>query len=121
MMNVMKKVESDAMRSVQRVIDSLAEARSTFREVEVSFQRALRKAQRSGDVESALLTPQLAELRQSVNDAVDEVERQRREMRLKLFALAMTEDYTIGEVGRLFGFSRQLASKYARELSARGR
>ena len=121
MMSVVKKVESDAMRSVEGLVDALAEARSKFREVELSFQRALRKADRSGDIRSALLSTQLGVWRQSVNDAIDEIERQRREMRLKLFALASSEHYSIGEMGRLFGFSRQLASKYANELSDRRR
>jgi hypothetical protein len=58
--------------------------------------------------------------RQSVNDAIDEIERQRREMRIKLFALARSGDYSVGELGRMFGFSRQLASKYANELNDQG-
>ena len=109
------------MRSMQRLVDALADARRSFREVEQSYQRALRKAERSGDVQSALLSPQLGVWRQSVNDAIDEIERQRREMRRCLFALAMSENYSIGEMGRMFGFSRQLASKYANELNDRGR
>jgi hypothetical protein len=117
---VVKKVESDAVRSVQGLVDALADARAAFREVEQSFQRALKKAERSGDVQSALLSPQLGVWRQRVNDAVDEIERQRREMRIKLFALARSEDYSVGELGRMFGFSRQLASKYANELKNRG-
>ena len=116
----MKRIESDAMRSVQGLVDALADARQVFREVEQSFQRALRKADRSGDVQTALLSPQLGVWRQSVNDAIDEIERQRREMRIKLFALARSGDYSVGELGRMFGFSRQLASKYANELNDQG-
>jgi hypothetical protein len=117
MMSAVKKIESDAMKSVQGVVDALADGRRSFREVEVAFQRVLRKADRSGDVQSALLSPQLAVWRQSVNDSINEIERCRREMRLKLFALALADNYSIGEMGRLFGFSRQLASTYAHELS----
>jgi hypothetical protein len=119
MMDLMKKVESDAMKSMQRLVDALADARHSFREVEQSYQRVLRKADRSGDVQSALLSPDLAAWRQSVNEAIDEIERQRRDMRRSLFALAQSEDYSIGEMGKMFGFSRQLASKYANELSDR--
>ncbi len=119
MMGSVKRVESDALRSVQELVDALADARRVFREVEQSFQRALRKAGRNGDVESALLSPQLAVSRQNVNDAIDQIEQQRREMRVKLFALGRSEDYSIGELGRMFGFSRQLASKYANELNHR--
>ncbi len=115
-MSAMTKLESDVALSVQQLVDTLADARSTFREVEQFFQRALKKADRGGNLQSALLSPELGLSRQSMNDAVDAIERQRREMRHKLFALAMTEGYSIGEMGRMFGFSRQLASKYAREL-----
>ena len=111
-MSAMTKLESDVALSVQQLVDTLADARSTFREVEQFFQRALKKADRGGNLQSALLSPELGLSRQSMNDAVDAIERQRREMRHKLFALAMTEGYSIGEMGRMFGFSRQLASKY---------
>jgi hypothetical protein len=120
MMGVVKRVESDAIKSMQGLVDALADARRSFREVEQAYQRVLRKADRSGDVQSALLSPDLATWRLRVNEAIDEIERQRRNMRRRLFALAMSEDYSIGEMGKMFGFSRQLASKYANELSHRG-
>jgi hypothetical protein len=53
-----------------------------------------------------------------VNDALNRVERCRHEARRAVFAAALKEGRTIGELGRAWGFSRQLAARYAKE--ARG-
>jgi hypothetical protein len=53
-----------------------------------------------------------------MNEALKEVERARHEMRLAVFAEALERGTSIGQLGRVFGFSRQLAARYAKE--ARG-
>jgi hypothetical protein len=53
-----------------------------------------------------------------MNDALKVLEQARHEMRLAMFALALDQGMSIGELGRIFGFSRQLAARCAKE--ARG-
>jgi hypothetical protein len=50
-----------------------------------------------------------------MNDALARVEEIRHRIRLLVFAQGMEEGMSIGELGRRYGFSRQLASRYAKE------
>ncbi|HTU38263.1 MAG TPA: hypothetical protein VMF35_09605 [Acidimicrobiales bacterium] len=45
-----------------------------------------------------------------------ELERARHRVRTAVFALGLAEGMTIGELGRLYGFSRQLAARIAAEV-----
>lgn len=53
-----------------------------------------------------------------------ELEQARHRARTAVFALGLSEGLSIGELGRLYGFSRQLAQRFAKEardgLNARG-
>ena len=57
-----------------------------------------------------MATPWAAVARQ-----LDVLERARHEVRTAVFALGLAEGMSIGELGRLYGFSRQLAARVARE------
>jgi transposase len=54
-----------------------------------------------------------------MNVALEAVEKARHEARLTVFAMGLEQGMSIGELGRMFGFSRQLAARYAKE--ARGK
>ena len=45
-----------------------------------------------------------------------ELERARHRVRTAVFALGLAEGMTIGELGRLYGFSKQLAARVAAEV-----
>ena len=47
---------------------------------------------------------------------LDELERARHRVRQAVFALGLSEGMTIGDLGRIYGFSRQLAARIAREV-----
>ena len=47
---------------------------------------------------------------------LDELERARHRVRQAVFALGLSEGMSIGDLGRLYGFSRQLAARIAREV-----
>lgn len=47
---------------------------------------------------------------------LDVLERARHRTRTAVFALGLSEGMSIGELGRLYGFSRQLAARVAREV-----
>ena len=51
-----------------------------------------------------------------VTAQLDELERARHRVRTAVFALGLSEGMTIGELGRLYGFSRQLAARVAAEV-----
>ena len=58
------------------------------------------------------------EVRAAVDQELKHLETVRHRNRLAVFSLALTEGLSIGELSRLYGFSRQLGQRFAHE--ARG-
>ena len=111
----MSTSRGEAIKSVEKLADHLAQTQKALRNTEISLRRAIRKAAKNGDLASAIIAANPSESRQAVNDALSELEQQRHEVRRLVFALAIEEGVSIGELGRLWGFSRQLAQRYAKE------
>ena len=103
---------------VENLLDALAELRKTTRTAEADVRRALKLAQGGADVGTALMASNPAQTRQAMNAALDAVELARHNMRLRIFRVGLEGGLTIGELGRAFGFSRQLASRLAKEARA---
>jgi hypothetical protein len=83
------------------------------------IRRGLKKVERGADVASVILAAPPAESRQAIQNALSDVNRSRHKARLKIFALALDQGLSIGELGRAWGISRQLASRYAQEATER--
>ncbi len=77
------------------------------------IRRALQKVEPGNDVASVILATPSAQSRQTIQDALSEVNRCRHKARLKIFAVALDQGVSIGELGRAWSISRQLASRYA--------
>lgn len=105
---------------VERLLDALAELRRTTRSAESDIRKALKLALSGSDIATAVVAFNPSGTRQSMNDALDEVEAARHEMRLRIFQIGLNEGMTIGDLARAFGFSRQLASRIAKEARAAG-
>ncbi len=60
----------------------------------------------------------MAKARLALREAFDQFEHQRHRTRLALVRAGLEEGMTIGELGRAWGFSRQLAARYAKECRA---
>ena len=85
------------------------------------MRRALKLAKNGADVATALEACSPVETRQTMNTALRGVEASRHKLRLRIFELGLDQGLTIGNLGRIFGFSRQLASRYAREARVKAR
>jgi len=103
---------------VEGLLDTLADLRRSTRATETSVRRALKLAKGGADVSVVLGAIGPADIRQSMNDALKAAEEARHQVRLRIFELGLDEGLSIGELARIFGFSRQLAARYAKE--ARG-
>src|ERR1700676_1219705 len=108
----------DTVHMVESLLEALEEVRRTTRSTEVVVRRALKLAKDGADVATALQACSPIDTRHAMNDSLNGVESARHTMRLRIFELGLAQGLTIGELGRIFGFSRQLASRYAKE--ARG-
>jgi len=114
----MSSPEADALQSVEDLIAAVAEARAALQQAEKAMRRGLAKARAGIDIGVALDITRPADMRDIINDALTKVEQCRHETRLKVFALALDQGMSIGALARAWGFSRQLAARYAKE--ARG-
>ena len=64
---------------------------------------------------AALKQAQITENRDVLNEALFELEQRRRASRVASFRSALDHGITISELSRIWGFSRQMASRYAKE------
>lgn len=108
-----------ALQTTERLLEALGDLRIATRATETSIRRALKKTERGGDITDTLVALTPSDLRRSMNTALEAVEKARHEARLTIFAMGLEQGMSIGELGRVFGFSRQLAARYAKE--ARGK
>ena len=111
----MSTVEGDAVQSVEDLIAALAEARAAMLAAEKAMRRGLAEARKGTDVTLALAETRPSETRDVINEAMKKVEHCRHEARRRVFALALEQGMTIGALARAWGFSRQLAARYAKE------
>ncbi len=111
----MSKVERQAIASMKQLLEALVEARDELRSAEQGVRRTLRRVERGQALASVVIGDGPSESRQSFDDAMEAVTTLRHRTRSLLFALALEEGLSIGEVGRTWGISRQLASRYVRE------
>ncbi len=113
----MSKLENEAVESVEELIEALVSAGAEIRKTEQSLRLALKRVEEGEELESVLVTVQPADLRQSLNEALELVNQRRHATRLKVFALVLERGHSIADVGRAWGISRQLASRYVREAT----
>jgi DNA-directed RNA polymerase specialized sigma24 family protein len=112
----MSKLERQATTSMKDLLGALAEARDEIRRSEQGIRRTLRRVERGQPLASAVIADEPSESRQAFDDAMESLTSLRHRTRSLVFALAVEEGLSIGEVGRTWGISRQLASRYVREV-----
>ncbi len=97
-------------------------ARHELRHDQATAARVRRQLERDEPLTAVIGRNRIASTRVSLTNTVAELERTRNQMRRACFRLGLEEGATISELGRLWGFSRQLASRIAREaLTGRSR
>jgi hypothetical protein len=100
---------------IHELVDALEDLRRSAKDLEKIALRSLKEVEKGSDLATALSVAQPAETRQTMNDALARVEEIRHRIRLLVFAQGKEQGMTSGELGRRYGFSRQLASRYAKE------
>jgi hypothetical protein len=111
----------------RELIERLEELDRTF----VSTEAALRSARRTHrrfnrrvgsdkPIEEAFVGLSVPEARLAINEQLAVLEEARHRVRTAIIAVGLEEGLSIGKMGRLFGFSRQLAARFAREAKELG-
>jgi hypothetical protein len=111
--------EEETVRAIQDLIEANRSVRKALRQNEVILKRALKKLGQGADVPMTLRAMPADVPRQSANDALEEYTAARHNLRLVLITECLERGVSIGEIGRQWGFSRQLAARYAKEARSR--
>lgn len=104
-----------AIRELECLLASAQELRVSVRTSEAVYRKELKILKDRGSVSQALREAHAGTARMVLTDALGSFDLARHNSRLTLFAAGLAEDMTIGELGRAWRFSRQLASRYAKE------
>jgi hypothetical protein len=111
-------VEEDRERvlaSVDEFVETCAQFRKTLSSVSNSNRRARTLVEKGRPVREVLAAIPTSAIRKTMTQQIEELEAARHNVRLAVFILGLNEGLSIGELGRSMGFSRQLASTYAKE------
>ena len=107
----------DAEHQVEDLLEAAKRLRTTLLETETLYRRTLKSLRRHSKVTAAIKTNQYDAARKELTDALKDFERQRHLTLSSVILAQLAEGESISEIGRSWGFSHQLASRYAREAT----
>jgi hypothetical protein len=110
---------AEAEHQTELLLEAAQRLRNSLRMSETIYRRTLKGLQRGSDVTATIRAEGAGAARQGLTAAFKEFESQRHQTRLAIIAAQLAEGESIGEIGRSWEFSRQLASTYAREAKER--
>jgi len=105
----------EAEHNTELLLEATKQLRASLRATETLYRRTLRKIQHRSAVTATLRANNADVARLDLTKALKEFERQRHKTRISLIASQLAEGESIAEISRTWGFSRQLASTFARE------
>ena len=107
-----------AERETQLLLEAAKQLRSALLKSETAYRRTLKGLHQRMGVTATIKANQAEVARQQLTEALKEFEHQRHRTRVSIISAQLTQGDSIADVGRSWGFSRQLASKYAEEATA---
>ncbi len=110
----------DCVLDQRALLERFGEVREAVDELEETSRRIVAMLEGGRPVAETITAAGALHVRAHANAALDALERHRHGARLSLIAAGLQEGMTVGEIGRAFGFSRQLAGRHAKEARARG-
>ena len=115
---VLSENDKEAMRCVERVIEAMQDLRRVLENREKALRQAITVREPALDYATAVKDAHVTEEQADLGEALFLLEQRRRESRIASFRSALDHGVSINELSRIWGFSRQMASRYAKE--ARG-
>ncbi len=114
-------------RPIDRVIDDIIRYREATRRLIQGLENQVTSSDedveilRSGiTMEAKMRRSNSAKLSRELTQRLEEFEEVRRDIRLSITSALRAEGLSAAEIGELFGVTRQLASRFAREARALG-
>jgi hypothetical protein len=111
----MQSARSTAIVEARRLVEEARQLRRQLRSCEAAYRRSLRELERGTAMHTIMGTLGVGHVREVLTESLDHFEQARHRSRIASIALGLEEGMTVGDLGRSWGFSRQLASRYAKE------
>ena len=112
----MTEARDAVMSDVRLLMDSGQELRSAILDSRKGFAKGLKMLEVGAPLRQTLAELNTAERRQRMTELLSEFDECRHRLRISITAAGLEEGMTIGEIGRAFGVSRQLAARFAKEV-----
>ncbi len=106
------------IRAMERLLEADKEVRQQLQAAERVLRRGIRGIEEGEPIARALRTTKAGERRQNVNDALENLQIARHDLRTAVIAAGLEEGMSLSEVARAFGISRQLVQRHAKETRA---
>jgi len=113
----MVEAQDAAVQALEEVADALADAQRALHVAEVAARQGLLQEDRGVPRAASLRAHPVSLYRPGVDDALKRLELARHRVLVAIFAVAMEDGMSIGELSRIYGFSRQRATRYAKEAT----
>ncbi len=106
--------DREAIHCAERLVEAMANLRHILEKREEVLRTAMDQRVPT-EFSVALKQARITENRDVLNEALFALEQCRRASRVASFRSALDHGITISELSRIWGFSRQMASRYAKE------
>jgi hypothetical protein len=111
----MEPSRAAAVQDVCLLADSVRHLTAQLQRYESICEQMLRKLAGEWPVSDILQSVEASDARGALNSALEDLERVRHRSRLSIIAAEIEEGSSVTEVGRQWGFSRQMAQRYVKE------
>ena len=112
---MLSRNDREAIRCTEQVIEAMRNLRLLLEKREEALRQAMSVTEPVSDYAGALKNAKITEDREDLNEALFLLDKARRESRIASFRSALDHGVSINELSRVWGFSRQMASRYAKE------
>ena len=106
-----------AEHQLEELLEAAKKLRATLLRTETLYRKTLKGVRGRSKITATIKANRFDVARQELTDALKDFERQRHRTRGSVILAQLAEGESITEIGQSWGFSHQLASKYAREAT----
>ena len=113
----MAKMQTETLRALDAMLEASAAARESLRRKEMALRRLRRRIEKGTPVAEAFVGLDIPARRREMTDGLSALEYASRNVRRATIALGATEGLSLGEMSRIWGLSRQLVTRLAKETN----
>jgi hypothetical protein len=103
------------VRCLEHLLEVDPDTRAHLRADEIAIRRAIKEIKKGSPIATTMETTDARSSRANINTCLEALYDARHQLRLAITTAGLDEGMTIGDLGRAWGISRQLASRFARE------